>query len=70
MGGDGMDASSVGLQQWSPLAGIGLSRHGSVFGVGVDAQLSRRAALRLSYDYENGKYESAQGKTAAVNLPF
>src|SRR5690606_19482588 len=29
------EASFVGLEQWSPLAGIGLSRSGSLFGLGV-----------------------------------
>jgi fibronectin-binding autotransporter adhesin len=70
MAGDGMDASFVGLQQWSPLAGIGLSRYGGLFGLGLDAQLSPRAALKLSYDYERGQYASAQGLTAGVNVAF
>lgn len=70
MRGDDMDASFVGLQQWSPLAGIGLSRYGGLFGVGMAAQLSPRAALKLSYDYERGEHESARGLTAAVNVAF
>jgi fibronectin-binding autotransporter adhesin len=70
MSSDALDASFVGLQQWSPLAGIGLSRFGSLFGVGVDAQLSPRAALKLSYDYERGQYDSAQGVTVGLNIAF
>jgi hypothetical protein len=34
------------------------------------AQLSPRAALKLSYDYERGEHESARGLTAAVNVAF
>lgn len=67
---DGMDASFVGLQQWSPLLGIGLSRYGSLFGVGLDARLSPRATLKLAYDYENGQYDTAQGVSAGFNLAF
>lgn len=67
---DIVDASFVGLEQWSPLAGIGLSRHGSVLGFGMDAQLSPRAALKLSYDYERGQYDSARGVTAGLNVAF
>ena len=51
-------------------AGIGLSRHGSVLGFGMDAQLSPRAALKLSYDYERGQYDSARGVTAGLNVAF
>lgn len=66
----GMDASFVGLQQWSPLLGIGLSRYGSLFGVGLDARLSPRSTLKLAYDYENGQYDTAQGVSAGFNLAF
>ncbi len=67
---DAIDASFVGLEQWSPLAGIGLSRRGSLVGVGLDARLSPRAALKLSYDYERGQYDSAQGVSAGLNMAF
>ena len=70
MDGEAMDASFVGLQQWSPLLGIGLSRHGSLAGVGLDARLSPRAMFKLAYDYEQGQYDSAHGMSAAVNVAF
>jgi fibronectin-binding autotransporter adhesin len=70
MDGEAMDASFVGLQQWSPLLGIGLSRHGSLAGVGLDARLSPRAMFKLGYDYERGQYDSAHGMTAALNVAF
>lgn len=68
--GDAMDASFVGLQQWSALSGIGISRHSYVFGVGMDARLSRRATLKFAYDYENGQYDGAQALSARLNMAF
>jgi fibronectin-binding autotransporter adhesin len=68
--GEAMDASFVGLQQWSPLSGIGMSRHRYLFGVGMDARLSRRATLKFAYDYENGQYDTAQGLSASLNMAF
>jgi fibronectin-binding autotransporter adhesin len=70
MSGDAMDASFVGLPQWSPLLGIGLSRYGSLFGVGLNARLSPNASLRLAYDYESGRYDSALGVTMGFNMAF
>jgi autotransporter-associated beta strand protein len=67
---DAMDASFVGLQQWSPLLGIGLSRYGGLFGVGLDARLSSNASFKLSYDYERAQYDSAHGMTAGLDLAF
>lgn len=68
--GDDLDASFVGLQQWSPLLGIGLSRYGGLFGIGLDVRLSPRATLKLAYDYERGQYDSAQGISAGLNVAF
>lgn len=68
--GDMFDASFVGLEQWQPLLGIGLSRHSSVFGVGLNATLSPRAALNFSYDREKGQYDTAQALSARLNLAF
>lgn len=68
--GDMFDASFVGLQQWQPLLGIGLSRYSSVFGIGLDATLSRRAALNFSYDYERGERNTAQALSARLNFAF
>lgn len=68
--GDMFDASFVGLEQWQPLLGIGLSRRSSVFGVGLNATLSPRAALNFSYDREKGQYDTAQALSARLNLAF
>lgn len=54
------DASFVGLQQWQPLDGIGLSRYSGVLNVGVDAALSERTSLKFGYDYQKGQRDQAQ----------
>jgi fibronectin-binding autotransporter adhesin len=64
--GDVFDASFVGLQQWQPLAGIGLSRYSGVFNVGLDAALSERTGLKFGYDYEKGQRDQAQTVSARV----
>jgi autotransporter-associated beta strand protein len=66
--GDVFDASFVGLQQWQPLTGIGLSRYSGLFGVGVDAMLSSRTTLNFGYDYEVGQRDSAQMLSARLNV--
>jgi autotransporter-associated beta strand protein len=68
--GDVFDASFVGVQQWQPLIGIGLSRHSGLFGVALDATLSAHATLKLSYDYEMGQRDSAQMMSARLNVAF
>jgi fibronectin-binding autotransporter adhesin len=68
--GDAMDASFVGVRQWSPLSGIDLSRQGFVFNIGVNAQLSRSASLAFSYAYETSQYDSSQGLSALWRLAF
>jgi uncharacterized protein with beta-barrel porin domain len=64
--GDVFSASFVGLQQWQPLVGIGLSRYSGVLNVGLDAALSSRASLDFGYDYETGQRDQAQ----TVSLRF
>jgi fibronectin-binding autotransporter adhesin len=66
--GDVFDASFVGLQQWEPLAGIGLSRFGSLMGVDLIATLSPRATMEFSYDHESGQRDSAQTAFAHLNI--
>ncbi len=68
--GDVFDASFVGLQQWQPLVGIGLSRYSGLFGVGLDATLSARTALKFSYDYQTGQRNQAQMLSARLNVAF
>ena len=64
--GDVFSASFVGLQQYQPLVGIGLSRYSGVLNVGLDAALSARTSLNFGYDYETGQRDQAQ----TVSLRF
>ncbi|MFK2931121.1 autotransporter-associated beta strand repeat-containing protein [Dyella agri] len=68
--GDVFDASFVGLQQWQPLTGIGLSRYSALFGFKLDATLSARTMLNFGYDYEMGQRVSAQMLSARLNVAF
>jgi fibronectin-binding autotransporter adhesin len=68
--GDIFDASFVGMEQWQPVVGIGLSRYSGLFGVGLNAVLSKRTALNVGYDYELGQHERAQTFSARLNLAF
>ena len=64
------DASFVGLQQWQPLIGIGLSRYSGVLNVGLDATLSSRTSLKFAYDYEKGQRDQAQMLSAHMVIAF
>lgn len=66
--GDVFDASFVGLQQWQPLTGIGLSHYSSLIGLGLDATLSPHAAMEFGYDYERGQRDSAQTAFARLDI--
>ena len=68
--GDQFDASFVGLQQWQPLVGIGLSRYSSLLGVDLDATLSPRTKFTFGYDYERGQYDSARTASAHLDIAF
>ncbi|KRE84819.1 hypothetical protein ASG75_13125 [Rhodanobacter sp. Soil772] len=68
--GDVFDASFVGLQQWQPLVGIGLSRYSGLLGVGLDATLSAHTTLKFGYDYEMGQRDKAQMLSARLNVAF
>jgi fibronectin-binding autotransporter adhesin len=68
--GDVFDASFVGVQQWQPLLGIGLSRYSGVVGVAVDAKLSTNTTLKFGYDYETGERDNAQMLSARLNVAF
>ena len=48
------EASFVGAESWSPLYGEGFARSSGLFGLGLDANLSRRATLSLGYDQRFG----------------
>ncbi|WP_250628070.1 autotransporter domain-containing protein [Pinirhizobacter soli] len=58
--GDEFNASFVGLQQFQPLVGIGLSRYSGVLNLGLNATLSARTSLNFGYDYENGQRDQSQ----------
>lgn len=62
--GDVFDASFVGLTQWQPLTGIGLSRYRGVLNVGLEATLSERTSLTFGYDYRQGQRDQAQSVSA------
>ena len=68
--GDVFDASFVGLQQWQPLVGIGLSRYEGLIDAGLNATLSAHAALKFDYDYETGQRDHAQMLSARLNMTF
>lgn len=68
--GDVFDASFVGLQQWQPLVGIGLSRYDGLVGAGLNATLSAHAVLKFDYDYEMGQRDHAQMLSARLNMTF
>jgi len=68
--GDVFDASFVGLQQWQPLAGIGLSRYSGLFGLAMGATLSARTALTFNYDYQTGQRNQVQMLSARLNVVF
>lgn len=68
--GDVFDASFVGMPQWQPLVGIGLSRYSGLLGIGLDAALSARTTLKFGYDYETGQRDRAQTMSAHLNIAF
>ncbi|MCX7514740.1 autotransporter outer membrane beta-barrel domain-containing protein [Frateuria hangzhouensis] len=68
--GDVFDASFVGMEQWQPLIGVGLSRYRGVVGVGLDATLSAHTALKFSYDREMGQRDNAQMMSARLSVAF
>ncbi|MDO1527872.1 autotransporter domain-containing protein [Fulvimonas sp. R45] len=68
--GDVFEASFVGLEQWQPLLGIGLSRYSGLFGVKLDAMLSARTVLNFGYDYETGQHNHAQMLSARLSMAF
>jgi autotransporter-associated beta strand protein len=58
--GDAFDASFVGVQQWQPLVGIGMSHYSGVVDFGLNATLTAHSTLNLDYDYEKGQRDQAQ----------
>ncbi|MGA7439955.1 MAG: autotransporter-associated beta strand repeat-containing protein [Luteibacter sp.] len=62
--GDAFDASFVGLKNYQPLVGIGLSRYSGVLNVGLKADLSKTTSLNVNYDYQGGQRDQASAVSA------
>lgn len=65
-----MDASFVGAESWSPLYGEGFERSSGLFGVGLDAALSRRASLSFGYDQRFGSFRDDRQWSAKLRYGF
>jgi len=68
--GTDFDASFVGLEQWRPVSGMGLSNSGALFDLGLDAWLSPRTSLNVGYSYETGDRGDAGMVSARVGVAF
>ncbi|EIL96632.1 autotransporter serine protease [Rhodanobacter thiooxydans LCS2] len=68
--GEVFDASFSGIDQYSPLGGIGLSRYGGVLGATLDWQMNPHASLQLGYDRYMGQRQQAQMTTANFSWSF
>lgn len=64
------DASFVGVNDWRPLAGVGLSRTSALVGVNLAAQLGRRSSLNFGYDVQMGPRVHAKQVMAKFSLAF
>ncbi len=64
------DASFVGVNDWRPLAGVGLSRTSALVGVNLAAQLGRRSSLNFGYDVQMGSRVHARQVMARWRLAF
>jgi outer membrane autotransporter protein len=70
MRGETLDASFTGLQQWAPVGGIGLSRHGGLAGLGLDWQASSRTSLTLDYQQQVDQHLRAKQATLSYRWRF
>ena len=68
--GDVFEASFIGIDQWAPLGGIGLSRYGGVVGMTLDWAMSPRAGLTLGLDHRFAQREQGSMATLAYRLSF
>lgn len=64
--GEVFEASFSGINQYAPLGGIGLSRHGGVVGTSLGWAMTPRARLQLGYDRHFG--QDRQAKMASLNF--
>lgn len=65
-----MDASFVGAESWAPLYGEGFARSSGLFGVGLDATLSRRTSLSFGYDQRFGSFRDDRQWSAKLRYEF
>lgn len=68
--GAAFDASFVGMDEWRPLTGVGLSRHNAVFGLDLNAQPSAHTKFKLGYEYLTGNRGRAGMASARFSLAF
>ncbi|HET7663082.1 MAG TPA: autotransporter domain-containing protein, partial [Rhodanobacteraceae bacterium] len=64
------DASFVGLDEWQPLTGVGLSRRSAVFGLDLNARPSANTFVTLGYEYLTGDRGKAGVALAHFSLAF
>ncbi len=63
-------ARFVGVDAWAPLDGTAMQRSGGLFGLGVDAALSRQGRLSLGYDQRFGPRGALHAWSAQYLLRF
>jgi fibronectin-binding autotransporter adhesin len=68
--GAAFDASFVGLDEWRPLTGVGLSRRSAVFGLDLDARPSANSRFNLGYEYLAGDRGRGGVASARFSLAF
>lgn len=68
--GAAFDASFVGLDEWRPLTGVGLSRRSAVFGLDLDARPSANTHVKLGYEYLTGDRGRGGVASAHFSLAF
>ena len=68
--GEALQASFTGIDQWAPLGGIGVSRHGGVAGLSLDWRFTPRSALQFDYDHHFAQREQGAMTTLSYRLGF
>jgi autotransporter-associated beta strand protein len=68
--GEAFDASFTAFDNWAPIEGIGLSRDESVARAGLSLWPTRRFALRLGYQHQQGQRQRADSAMLQGALSF
>lgn len=68
--GDVFDASFTGLNQFTPVGGIGLSRYGGVVGTTLNWQMTPDASVQLGYDRFVAQHQQGQMGTLGFRWSF